>query len=296
LRMKHRYLEMRNSHLQQALRLRSDFLCDVRHLLTKSFGFVEVETPTLFKRTPGGAQEFCVPTRHRNRFYSLVQSPQQFKQMLMIGGIDRYFQIARCYRDETSRADRQPEFTQIDLELSFTNPNDIQQLVEQILIQCWPAELFPIQVPFRRMTYDKAMENYGTDQPDCRLNMKIQSLSLDSNQERFTRAFTFKVSNIFDLEQSEVQQLIEVSNRLLRQFNLENKAQLQAYIKSGDQLMNLDRDNLAKFDVQAIASNEMKVKEHLSQAESNGSLDCVVIGKAQTAVSELMNKSLDILI
>lgn len=124
LRMKYRYLDLRFAEMQHNLRLRSQVIMKMREFLCAS-GFVDVETPTLFRRTPGGAQEFVVPTQLPGRFYSLVQSPQQFKQLLMVGGIDRYFQIARCYRDEGGRSDRQPEFTQLDIELSFPDRKSV---------------------------------------------------------------------------------------------------------------------------------------------------------------------------
>lgn len=285
LRMKHRYLELRSDHLQKALRLRSDFLNNVRQLLIKQLGFVEIETPTLFKRTPGGAQEFCVPTRHRHRYYSLVQSPQQFKQMLMVGSMDRYFQIARCYRDETSRADRQPEFTQIDLELSFTNPYQIQLLVERILVDCWPSSLPSICAPFTRITFDEAMRDYGTDQPDVRLQMKMSALSPRS----FDRGhvFKFEVNGFAKCRSKELEKLKELSSRMLRQFNLENKAQLQLYLSMGNDqpLIRLDPENLAGFDVNEIEENEAEILKHLKQKPMNDVLHCFVVGRNAKAVS-----------
>ncbi|NXA56873.1 SYDM protein, partial [Nothocercus julius] len=142
-----------------------------------SSGFVDVETPTLFKRTPGGAKEFLVPSREPGKFYSLPQSPQQFKQLLMVGGLDRYFQVARCYRDEGSRPDRQPEFTQIDVEMSFVDQSGIQRLIEGLLQYCWPEEKGPITTPFPSMTYEAALADYGTDKPDTRFGMEIMDIS-----------------------------------------------------------------------------------------------------------------------
>uniref|UniRef100_A0A8D8XRR9 Aspartate--tRNA ligase, mitochondrial n=1 Tax=Cacopsylla melanoneura TaxID=428564 RepID=A0A8D8XRR9_9HEMI len=136
LRLKHRYLDFRFPEMQHNLRFRSRFLMRVREFLINHRDFVEVETPTLFKRTPGGAREFVVPTHEKNEYYSLVQSPQQLKQLLMVGSMDRYFQVARCYRDESTRPDRQPEFTQLDIELSFTTRDNILSLIEQLLFHC----------------------------------------------------------------------------------------------------------------------------------------------------------------
>lgn len=160
--------------MQHNLRLRSQVIMRMREYLINYLGFVEVETPTLFRRTPGGAQEFVVPTRKAGHFYSLVQSPQQFKQMLMAGAIDRYFQVARCYRDEATRPDRQPEFTQLDIELSFTSRDDIMQLIEETLRYSWPKEYPKLQTPFKRLTYNESMEKYGTDKPDIRYSLAVR--------------------------------------------------------------------------------------------------------------------------
>ncbi|XP_069497212.1 aspartate--tRNA ligase, mitochondrial isoform X2 [Ambystoma mexicanum] len=177
LRMQHRYLDLRSQQLQHNLRLRSQMVMRMREYLCNMHGFVDVETPTLFKRTPGGAKEFLVPSREPGKFYSLPQSPQQFKQLLMVGGLDRYFQVARCYRDEGSKPDRQPEFTQVDIEMSFVDQAGIQRLIEGLLQYCWPEEKGPLATPFQSMTYAEAMASYGTDKPDTRFGMKIMNVS-----------------------------------------------------------------------------------------------------------------------
>ncbi|XP_062919774.1 aspartate--tRNA ligase, mitochondrial isoform X1 [Mobula hypostoma] len=177
LRMQHRYLDLRSSQMQYNLRLRSQMVMRMREYLCNLHGFVDVETPTLFKRTPGGAKEFVVPSREPGKFYSLPQSPQQFKQLLMVGGLDRYFQVARCYRDEGSKPDRQPEFTQIDIEMSFVDQVGIRKLVEGLLEYSWPEEKGPIATPFPSMTYQEAIDNYGIDKPDTRFGMKIIDVS-----------------------------------------------------------------------------------------------------------------------
>uniref|UniRef100_A0ABM5G9L5 Aspartate--tRNA ligase, mitochondrial isoform X2 n=1 Tax=Pogona vitticeps TaxID=103695 RepID=A0ABM5G9L5_9SAUR len=173
LRMQYRYLDLRSVQMQYNLRLRSQMVMRMREFLCNHHGFVDVETPTLFKKTPGGAKEFVVPSREAGKFYSLPQSPQQFKQLLMVGGLDRYFQVARCYRDEGSRPDRQPEFTQIDIEMSFVDQAGIQALVEGLLQYSWPEERGPIAIPFPSMNYDEALAMYGTDKPDTRFGMKL---------------------------------------------------------------------------------------------------------------------------
>lgn len=174
LRLQHRYIDLRFPEMQSNLRKRSHMLHNMRRFLVESHGFVEVETPTLFCRTPGGAREFVVPTRHSGLFYSLVQSPQQFKQMLMVGGVDRYFQVARCYRDETTRPDRQPEFTQLDIEMSFTNLDGLLSLIENLLYETFIKDL--PKPPFRRMTYKDALENYGTDKPNLTYGLQFVNI------------------------------------------------------------------------------------------------------------------------
>ncbi|XP_076172307.1 aspartyl-tRNA synthetase, mitochondrial isoform X2 [Ptiloglossa arizonensis] len=175
--MKYRYLSLRYSELQRNLRLRSQVIAKMRAYLIGECSFVDIETPTLFKSTPGGAHEFIVPTKHPGKFYSLVQSPQQFKQLLMIGGFDRYFQVAKCYRDETAKHDRQPEFTQLDIEMSFVDSKGIMTLIENLLVHSWPEESEPIFSPFKCLTYNETMELYGTDKPDLRIPQKFHRLT-----------------------------------------------------------------------------------------------------------------------
>ncbi|XP_022908417.2 aspartate--tRNA ligase, mitochondrial [Onthophagus taurus] len=175
LRMQYRYLDLRFHEMQRNLRVRSEILMKMREFLINKVGFVEIETPTLFKATPGGAQEFVVPTRFPGQFYSLVQSPQQFKQMLMAGAVDRYFQVARCYRDEGSRPDRQPEFTQLDLEMSFTDSEGVMSVIEDLFQHCWPNFLSTLPRAFRRITYKDAMERFGTDKPDIRFGYELKN-------------------------------------------------------------------------------------------------------------------------
>ena len=172
LRLQYRYLDLRRPELQYNLAIRSALTMKMREFLV-SKKFLDIETPTLFRRTPGGAKEFVVPTRLENKYYSLVQSPQQFKQLLMVGGLDRYFQIARCYRDEGGKSDRQPEFTQLDIEMSFAGREEIIHLIEDLLVHCWPGEL---QTPFEQMFYQDAMRDFGVDKPDLRYRNKIINL------------------------------------------------------------------------------------------------------------------------
>ncbi|MBQ1507760.1 MAG: aspartate--tRNA ligase [Ruminococcus sp.] len=178
LRLKYRYLDLRRRPLLNNLMLRSKILKVTRDYFAQN-GFVELETPMMIKSTPEGARDYLVPSRiHNGKFYALPQSPQIYKQLLMVSGFDRYIQLARCFRDEDLRADRQPEFTQIDMELSFVDVEDILEINEgffkYLLREALGKEL---DTPFERMTYKDAMENYGSDKPDIRFDMKIQDIS-----------------------------------------------------------------------------------------------------------------------
>ncbi|MHC4292883.1 MAG: aspartate--tRNA ligase, partial [Planctomycetota bacterium] len=188
IRLANRYIDLRRPQVIKKLQ--------IRHRVTKitrdyfdALGFWEIETPMLAKSTPEGARDFLVPSRlQQNCFYALPQSPQLFKQILMVGGVDKYFQIVKCFRDEDPRADRQAEFTQIDVEMSFVDINDVIGVHENLVARIWKGILdIDVEVPMQRMSYKQAMDDYGTDRPDLRFDMKLQDIS------DIAKTCTFKV-------------------------------------------------------------------------------------------------------
>ncbi|MEA2005654.1 MAG: aspartate--tRNA ligase [Acidobacteriota bacterium] len=199
LRFKYRYLDLRRPSMQRNMKLRHQAALTIRNFLSER-GFYEIETPFLTKSTPEGARDYLVPSRvYKGRFFALPQSPQLFKQILMISGIDRYFQIVRCFRDEDLRADRQPEFTQVDIEMSFMERDILFNLIESMMVSVFTLIDTPIERPFPILTHEESWEKYGTDKPDLRFGMEIQDFSklgprLDSEviQKAFSSGGTLK--------------------------------------------------------------------------------------------------------
>ena len=186
-RLKYRYLDIRRNEIKDKLVLRSKITMAIREFLD-NLNFIEVETPILCKSTPEGARDYLVPSRvNKSKFYALPQSPQLFKQLLMVGGIEKYFQIAKCFRDEDLRADRQPEFTQVDMEMSFVDENDVMEVAENLIAHVFKkVKDIDIKLPLQRMKYDDAIKYYGSDKPDLRFGMEINDITNFFENTEFT--------------------------------------------------------------------------------------------------------------
>ena len=185
VRLRYRYLDIRRPKMMANLRLRSDFTFAIRQALHDR-AFMEVETPALFKSTPEGARDFLVPSRTQpGHFYALPQSPQLLKQLLMVGGVERYYQVAKCFRDEDLRADRQPEFTQVDVEMSFVEQDDVMAALEDVLAEAFSKVGVQMQLPLRRLPYWEAMDTYGTDKPDTRFGMELHDVTQIFSASKF---------------------------------------------------------------------------------------------------------------
>lgn len=225
IKLKYRYVDLKRQELQNILRLRHKTTKAVREFLDNEM-FVDIETPFLSKSTPEGARDYLVPSRiHEGEFYALPQSPQIYKQLLMLGGFERYYQIVKCFRDEDLRADRQPEFTQIDIEKSFTDQEDIIEMNERLISHVMKeVKGLDVQLPFPRMTYDTAMNEYGVDKPDTRFEMKLNDLS------DFSKTVDFKVFKS-TVENSGVVKAIVVKNQA-SEYSRKNIDQLEAFVKN----------------------------------------------------------------
>ena len=283
-RLKYRYLDLRRNEIKDKLILRNNVMMACREYLSK-LGFIEIETPVLCKSTPEGARDFLVPSRqNKGKFYALPQSPQLFKQLLMVGGIERYYQFSKCFRDEDLRADRQPEFTQLDMELSFVSEDDIMAINEGLIAHVFKkVKDIDIKLPLMRMKYDDAIRNYGSDKPDLRFGMKIREITdlfKNSNFELFKNS---EVVNCLVVKESAPKysrkSLDELSN-FVKKYGLGGLA----YLKIGNEITG----SIAK-----VLSDEEKniLKEELKLENDDLVLfGCGAYNKVKQALGALRSK------
>jgi aspartyl-tRNA synthetase len=274
LRLAYRYLDLRRPKSFHRMKVRHRTTCAVRNFLDDN-GFLEIETPYLFKTTPEGAREFLVPSRlNPGAMYALAQSPQQYKQMLMVAGMEKYYSLARCFRDEDLRADRQPEFTQIDLEMSFIEREDIYLLVEGMLKRVWKeARGIDIDIPFPRMSFSDAMDRFGSDKPDTRVGMEIQDFSklfTNSDFKVFASVVAnggcikaFNAKSLAMISQGEMKSLEDVAKVLgakgLAYIKLENgqwKSPILKFLSDHEKATLAESLNMSDGDVVFFAADE----------------------------------------
>ncbi len=296
MRLRYRYLDLRRNKMNKVVRMRHATTRAIRDYMDTN-GFVDVETPILFKSTPEGAREYLVPSRiNPGEFYALPQSPQQFKQMLMVAGVERYYQIARCFRDEDLRADRQMEFTQLDIELSFIDREDMYELMEGLMKQIWKDVLdIDLPTPFPRMSFEDAMNRFGVDKPDTRFGLEIQDFSetfANSSFKVFQATVAkggvvkaFKAPTLADVTQGEMKNLEETAKSL--------GAKGLAFIKvaEGGEW----KSPIVKFfsDEEKAALNERLELEEgdiVFFAASDWEQACAILGRTRLECAQLLKK------
>ena len=295
LRMTYRYLDLRRSSNANILRLRHNTCKAIRSYMDDNT-FIEVETPMLFKSTPEGAREFLVPSRmNPGSFYALPQSPQQYKQMLMVAGLERYYQLARCFRDEDLRADRQPEFTQLDIELSFVDREEMYSLIEGLMQRVWKDVLnVDIETPFQRMSYYEAMDRFGVDKPDMRFEMELQDceeIFKDSSFKVFSGSVAsggavkaINVKGLADLTQGELRNLEEVAKSLgakglafIKSVEGEWKSPILKFFSDTEKAALKDQLNIEDGDIVFFAAT------HWERA-------CTILGRVRLDAAQLLVK------
>jgi len=297
LRLKHRYLDLRRPRLAQNLKQRHIITKAARDHLSK-LGFLEVETPILSKATPEGARDFLVPSRiNPGKFYALPQAPQQYKQMLMVAGVEKYFQVARCFRDEDLRADRQPEFTQIDIEASFVSQDDIISMIEGMLSSMFSqARGVEVPTPFDRLTYKDAMNRYGSDKPERRIGMEMVDLSEELKDCEF-RVFSGAIANGGVVKAINAKGFADISTGQidkLTKLAQEAGAKGLAYIQARDTDRSTWRSPFVKRmtdnEVEALRSKlEIEPGDLILFAADSWEPACEVLGRIRLEVASLQN-------
>ena len=295
LRLTYRYLDLRRKPNQERLRLRHRAANVIRNYLDEH-GFFEIETPSLFKSTPEGAREFLVPSRlNPGQCYALTQSPQQYKQMLMVAGVERYFSLAKCFRDEDLRADRQPEFTQIDMELSFIDREDVYELIEGLIAKLWKTCLgIEIKAPLLRMPFGEAMNRFGSDKPDMRFGLEIQDVTQIFKGSQF-KVFAsvvekgdvikvLKVENFADMTAGELASLEQTAKHM--------GAKGLAFIKvKADEWKSPLTKFLSENEKQALTQQlQLKENDCLFFMADRWEKACNILGKVRLEIAEILKK------
>lgn len=281
VRLKYRYLDLRRRNLQTNLALRHRVTLEARNFFDEN-GFLDLETPMLTRSTPEGARDYLVPSRvHRGSFYALPQSPQLFKQIFMVAGFERYVQIARCFRDEDLRADRQPEFTQIDLEMSFVDEEDVIDLTERLFARLFPLAGIEPPATFRRLTWQEAMDRYGTDRPDLRFDLPIVDLSETLGSSGF-RAFSGTVA-----EGGVIRGLAVPAAAAASRKQLDGWAETARKHGAAGALWLRRRDGETRFQVGSALSEDEVAKTAAALDLPEGGLALIVADKAPTAAAAL---------
>lgn len=279
LKLKYRYLDLRRDELKNAMVLRHKMAITTRKYLDE-LNFVEIETPYLMKSTPEGARDFLVPSRiHKGKFYALPQSPQIFKQLLMVAGFDRYFQLVKCFRDEDFRADRQPEFTQIDIEMSFIDEEDIYSMVEGLMFKIYKELLnFEIPLPFKRLSYYEAAEKYGSDKPDLRYSLEMKTLNEGLVNSEF-KLFKENAS-----ENNIITAIVAPNCAVYSRSQIDNLTEFVKNLGAGGLLWyKVSDNNLEGPTVKFISTDESNFIISKTEAK-NGDLILIIAGKKKTSL------------
>lgn len=273
LRLKYRYLDLRRKKMFDQLKFKHQVINSIRNFLDQQ-GFLEIDTPCLTKSTPEGARDFLVPSRiKKNTFYALPQSPQIYKQLLMVSGIDKYYQIAKCFRDEDFRADRQPEFQQLDLEMSFSQASDVMNLVEKLLENLWTDLKLPkIDFPLKKMSYQEAIENYGSDKPDLRCTCKLLTFPFVTSELTLKG---FWVNDKFnDKTKKEVLRIIEQHNT--KNFLVFSKEKEQIIFSTNSKIA------LSQEEINAIKKSATKNNTICYLTYENNNIGAIALGAIRT--------------